>query len=164
MAEKIGNKIELRVVTPYQNFYEGDVSSLIIPTTDGDIGFMAGHVPMVVALKPGIVTVRVDEDIKHFTVSEGFAEISSTQIIVVCNSAEYPEDIKLTRMCRSFKDASEDMEKAKKIEDPDARKLAIKEVNQEIFRFKARRHIIELYGDADKKQRLVERLEEFGIK
>ncbi|MCQ2528522.1 MAG: ATP synthase F1 subunit epsilon [Saccharofermentans sp.] len=164
MADKAGNKINLKVVTPYQNFYEGDISSIIIPTTDGDIGFMPGHVPMVVALKPGVATVRVDEDIKHFTVSEGFAEVSSGSIIVVCNSAEYPEDIKLTRMCRSYKDASEAMENAKKIVDPDARKLAIKEVEQEFWRFKARRHIIEMYGDADKKDRLVKRLEEFGIK
>lgn len=164
MAESKGNKVKLSVVTPYQNFYEGDVSSLIIPTTDGDIGFMAGHTPMVVALKPGIATVRVDEEVKHFTVSEGFAEISSKAITVVCNSAEYPEDIKISRMCKSYKDCTESIEKAKLISDKEARLVALKELDQEMGRFKARRHIIELYGAQDKKERLQARLEQNNIK
>lgn len=164
MAEAKGNKLNLRVVTPYQDFFSGEISSLILPTTDGDIGFMAGHTPMVVALKPGIVTVRIDSEINHFTVSEGFAEISSKEAIVVCNSAEYPDDIKLVRMCKSYIDSSKEMEDAKKIEDVSARKLAIKEVEQSIGRFKARRHIIELYGTQDQKERLAKRLAEYNIK
>ena len=164
MAEKTGNKINLKIVTPYQNFFEGDISSIIIPTTDGDIGFMAGHVPMVVALKPGVATLRIDDEVKHFTVSEGFAEVSGPSMIVVCNSAEYPEEIKLTRMCRSYLESVDNLEKARSIPDQDARKLAIKEFEQEIGRFKARRHLIELYGTQDKKERLVARLDEYNIK
>lgn len=164
MAENTGNTINVRVVTPYQNFFEGDINSLILPTTDGDIGFMAGHTPMVVALKPGIATIRTGEDYSYFTVSEGFAEIGGKEIIVVCNSAEYPDDIKLTRMCKSYKDSQEDLEKAMAITDKEARKVAIKEVEQALGRFKARRHIIELYGSDDKKDRLAKRLEEYGIK
>lgn len=163
MADSKGNKLKLSVVTPYQNFYDGEVSSLILPTTDGDIGFMAGHTPMVVALKPGIATVRVDDDTARFTVSEGFAEISAKSITVVCNSAEYPDDIKFVKMCKSYKEAQEDLERAKLIVDKEARLVATKEIQQKVDRFKARRHIIEMYGTQDQKERLAKRLEEYGI-
>ena len=50
MAESISKKINLIVVTPYQNFYEGAVTVATIPSVDGEIGIMAEHSPLVVAL------------------------------------------------------------------------------------------------------------------
>ena len=58
MAEKEDNKINLFVVTPYQYFYEGPVSCVTIPSIDGEIGVMAGHSPLVFALKPGDGSAR----------------------------------------------------------------------------------------------------------
>ena len=54
MAEHTNHKINLLIITPYQNFFEGMVDSVSITTIDGEFGFMAGHTPFVAALEPGV--------------------------------------------------------------------------------------------------------------
>lgn len=44
-------------------------------TTDGDMGILAGHVPIVVELKPSVVTL-IGQDTKKFFVSGGFAIVN----------------------------------------------------------------------------------------
>ena len=156
MAEKNTNKVKFTVVTPYKNFFEDKVSSVILPTLDGEIGFMAGHTPLVLALKPGIVTVRTDDKIEHFTVSEGYAEVGQKLVLVVCNSAEYPNDIHVRWIREAADEEKREREELLKIEDPSSRKYALKEVDQKLMRIKARIHLVELYGSDHQKQRLTE--------
>ena len=105
MAEKEEHKINLIVVTPYQYFYEGLVTVATIPSIDGEIGVMAGHSPLVFALKPGTVTVRVDNEVKHFVVSEGYAEVNREMVLVVCNSAEWAENINIRWIFEAYEEA-----------------------------------------------------------
>ena len=49
MADHVSHKINLLIVTPYEDFFEGQVDSVRIPTSDGEFGFMAGHTPFVAA-------------------------------------------------------------------------------------------------------------------
>ena len=111
MAEDISHKIHLIIITPKKTFYEGLVSSASMPTIDGEFGVMAGHTPFVAALFPGTFTIRVDEDIKRFVVSEGYAEINQRAIIVICNSAEWPEEIKVRQIFESYRDGMAELEK-----------------------------------------------------
>lgn len=156
MAEKSTNKVKLTVVTPYKNFFESKVSSVILPTLDGEIGFMPGHTPLVIALKPGIVTVRTDDKIEHFTVSEGYAEVGQKLVLVVCNAAEYPNDIHVRWIREAMDEEKSEREEILKIEDLTSRKYALKEVDQKLMRAKARIHLTELYGSDHQKQRLTE--------
>ena len=65
MAEHEFHKINLLIITPYEDFYEGMVDSVRIPTSDGEFGFMAGHTPFVAALEPGICTLTAGKEVKH---------------------------------------------------------------------------------------------------
>jgi len=161
MAEKTGNTLKLIVVTPYKNFYEGRSESVTLPALDGEIGIMPGHTPLVLALKPGVAMSRNGEEVIHFTVSEGYAEIGHHMILIICNSAEFPEDINLRRVCESYKDSYESLMAAKAVEDPDARSVALKELEQEAGRAAARRHLIELYGTDHQKERFMQLREEY---
>ena len=161
MASNI-TKFNLRIVTPYKDFFCGDVSSCVIPTTDGDIGFMAGHSPLVVALKPGVASYTIDDECSHFSVSEGFADVSVEGVTIVCNSAEYPEDISIRRICNGYDKACRELEETQMIEDKLIRKLTAEPVRQAVRRASARRHLIELYGSAQQKERLQLRREEIN--
>ena len=151
MAEKEDNKINLFVVTPYQYFYEGPVSCVTIPSIDGEIGVMAGHSPLVFALKPGTATVRVDDEVKHFVVSEGYAEVNREMVLVVCNSAEWPENINI----RWIFEAYEEAKKAIAEESASGLTKAHTEDNKhKLSRAQARIHFISMYGSDAQKQRL----------
>lgn len=156
MAEgKNENKINLIVVTPYKNFYEGKVSSVTITTSDGEIGVMAGHSPLVVALKPGICSVRVDNEVKHFVCSEGYSEIGQKMALIICNSAEWPEDIDVKMACETYIEAKKELETLESNYSKDA--------EQKLNRAKARMHIVDLYGTDSQIERLNRNREKYGI-
>jgi len=156
------NTTKLTVVTPYKTFYEGRVNSVVVPTLDGQIGFMPGHVPLIVALKPGIAHFIIDNQTTHFTVSEGFCEVDETHVLVVCNAAELPDDLSPRRTCKSYSEAAAALAKADEIEDKTAREVYIKENEQSIERAKARRRLLELYGSDHKKERIAILVREYG--
>jgi len=94
MAEVSTNKtMMLEVVTPYAVFFEGRIEKMILPAQDGQLGVLPGHSPLVVAVTPGIATIIIDGEEKQFVVSEGFAEIAHHATVIVCNAAEWPEEI-----------------------------------------------------------------------
>ncbi len=156
MADAVHNKVRLTVVTPYKNFIDEDVTSIILPSLDGEIGVMAGHTPLVLALRPGIVTVRTDDEIRHFTVSEGYTEVGTDLVLVICNAAEWPDDIHVRWIKESKDEALKLKEDVLKIEDNEARKYAMTEVDEKLLRVKARTHLVSLYGNEHQKQRLEE--------
>ncbi len=158
------NTTKLTIVTPYKRFFEGEVSSVVITTIDGQMGFMPGHPPLIVALSPGMSHLVQDGEAKYFTISEGYCEVSSKGIMVICNAAEFPEDLSPRHTCKSFTQAAKNLEAAKNIEDKAAREVFIKEQQQAMARARARRHLLEMYGSDHQKERIAILVEEFGWK
>ncbi|MBP5180610.1 MAG: ATP synthase F1 subunit epsilon [Clostridiales bacterium] len=164
MADQVNNTTHLTIVTPYKKFFEGDVSSVVITTTDGQMGFMAGHPPLIVSLKPGMSHFIQNGEERYFTVSEGYSEVESNKVLVVCNAAEFPEDLSPRRTCKSFTEAVKNLEKAKKIEDKEARRVSVQEIEQAMDRARARRHLLELHGSDHQKERIAILVKEYGWK
>ena len=158
MAEETKHKIHLIIITPKKTFYEGLVSSAGFPTIDGEFGVMAGHTPFVAALFPGTCTIRVDDEIKHCVISEGYAEINQRAIIVICNSAEWPEEIKVRQIFESYRDSMAELERQNK--DGSAGQVYSEDVKRMADRSLARMRFIEHYGSEYQKSRLAQLKEE----
>lgn len=88
----------LSIVTPEKIFYEGEVSSLIVPGSEGYLGTLTDHAPLITAIIPGKVTVRErSREEVTFAVSYGFFEVSSNRATLLVDSAEAEADIDLER-------------------------------------------------------------------
>lgn len=152
------HKIKLTVVTPVKAFYEGYVSAVTLPSLDGEIGIMAGHSPLVFALKPGTAHIRIDNETTHFVLSEGYAEINANMALVVCDSAEYAETIDVRRAIESYKEAKENVNKKDDnnlIASSDSRSSGyVEDSVKALARAKARIHFIECYGSESQKEKL----------
>lgn len=148
MAENANNTIMLLVVTPYKNFYEGRVDSVVLPGLEGKTGIMAGHSPLVVALTPGICDIKIGNEVKHCVLSEGYAEIGQHLVLVVCNAAEWPEDLSVHRALDSYKIAFE------KYHEYPLNSALSSDWRHALRRAKMRIHTIELYGSQSQKLRL----------
>lgn len=156
--------IKLTIVTPYKKFFEGDVTSVVINTIDGQMGFMPGHPPLIVALHPGMSHLVLNGETRYFTISEGYCEVTEEYIMIVCNAAEYPEDLSPRRTCKSYTTAYEALKKAKLIEDRSAREVLVKEQEQAMARARARRHLLELHGSDHQKERIAILVKEYDWK
>ena len=159
MAEEIRHKIKLIIITPKKTFYEGMVSAVNLPTIDGEFGVMSGHSPFVAALVPGTSTIRVDNDIKHCVISEGYAEINQRTVIVICNSAEWPEENKVRQIFESYRDSMAELERQDK---EGVGQVYAEDVKRMADRSLARMRFIERYGSEAQKSRLAQ-LKEKGL-
>lgn len=151
MADETKNKVNktnLIVITPYDEFFEGFVESVILPSQDGVVGIMAGHMPLVLAIFPGIATFKNNGETKSFVLSEGYAEISQHMVMIVCNSAEWPEQIDVKRTFKALN------EKALKIKDSHKGDYKIKDWQDGYNRAKARIHLVETCGSESQKETL----------
>ena len=87
----------LKIITPERVFYEGPVSMVEFNTTEGAIGIYKGHIPMTVMIKPGILTITTDEGKREAALHAGFVEILQTQVTVLAEVVEWPEEIDANR-------------------------------------------------------------------
>tara|TARA_X000000368_G_scaffold128318_1_gene100853 strand:+ start:1218 stop:1604 length:387 start_codon:yes stop_codon:yes gene_type:complete len=73
-----------KVVTPESVFLEGEASMVVVPGTEGDIGFLSNHSNLITSIRPGIIKVS-DSAEKENTlfVEEGFVKFSNNELLVV---------------------------------------------------------------------------------
>jgi F-type H+-transporting ATPase subunit epsilon len=65
------------LVSPEKLLFAGEVDQVDVPGTEGYFGVLAGHAPMVSALRPGVMTVFVNGQPQRMVVLGGFAEVSA---------------------------------------------------------------------------------------
>lgn len=73
-------------------FFEGECESLAVPTTVGQYGILAGHSNMISAVVPGVLSYRAPgKEWRTAAVSEGMVKVEGNDVLVLVDSAEYPE-------------------------------------------------------------------------
>jgi len=101
---------KLYIVSPARVLYESDVVSLIVPGSEGYLGVLSHHAPLITALQPGKVTIRESETKeKTAAVSGGFLEVSENQATILADSVEFIEEIDLDRARSAYDRAKERM-------------------------------------------------------
>ncbi len=75
---------KLKVATPDEVFYEGDVVSIVAPAALGFVGILKNHAPYVTTVQSGDMTVREDGgQTKQFHVEGGFLEVQKNRVLVL---------------------------------------------------------------------------------
>ncbi|MFQ5499334.1 MAG: ATP synthase F1 subunit epsilon [Candidatus Zixiibacteriota bacterium] len=88
----------LSIVTPEKVFYEAEVASVVVPGTEGYLGVLSNHAPLITALKPGQIELRdADNKIQLFAVSGGFLEVSSNTATLLADAVEKADEINVER-------------------------------------------------------------------
>ena len=76
----------LSVLTPERSVFEGTVEYVQVPGTEGYLGVLANHAPLVTGLATGRLTVRKPGgEVETFAVDGGFFEVSHNQATVLAD-------------------------------------------------------------------------------
>lgn len=125
----------LKIVTPDGPEFEGMVEELIVRTTSGDLGILAGHVSCVAPLGMGRATVVIDGAKRYAACIGGMLSVVNGQATLVPTTFEWAEDIDLPRAERSF-------DKAQKVlHDKDASSADIKLAEARLRRALIRKNV-----------------------
>ncbi len=90
--------LQLAIVTPTEEAVALTCDQVIAPGTMGELGLMPGHVPLVTALRPGVLTVTGDELRRVFAVSTGYAEIDEDQLTILTEACVESTAIKVEQV------------------------------------------------------------------
>lgn len=93
--------IKVHVVTPDGPVHESDVEMVIAKAESGELGILAGHIPMVAPLKIGVVQLKNGKESEYVAVNGGILEVRPEQVTVLAQSAEKAENIDYDRALRA---------------------------------------------------------------
>jgi F-type H+-transporting ATPase subunit epsilon len=80
------------LVSPERLLFSDEVDQVDLPGLEGDFGVLAGHTPIVAALRPGIVDIRTADTRQRFVVLGGLAEFSSEELTILADTASSVEE------------------------------------------------------------------------
>ena len=81
------------LVSPEKLAFSGEVDQVDVPGVEGDFGVLAGHAPVVAAIRPGILTVISGGSKQKIIVLGGIAEVSAKGLTVLADVATSLDEI-----------------------------------------------------------------------
>jgi len=107
MAANIPTKLQLEIVTPDRALAREEVDEVVVPGSEGELGVLPGHTPLLATLKVGEMWYRQGSE-KHFLhVAFGFVEVLPERVTVLAQVAERAQDIDVERAERAKRRAEE---------------------------------------------------------
>ena len=104
--------LQLRVVTPEREVVETEADEVQLPGSEGYLGVLPGHAPLMTLLKTGVLSYRRAGAEQALAVSTGFAEIANDRVSVLADSAEGPGQIDAVAAERERAKSEKEMESA----------------------------------------------------
>ena len=89
--------IRCEIVSQDRTVFEGDVDIVVLPGSDGEMGILPKHSPILTTLKFGMIKVRKSGEEQLFTVAGGVAEIQPDIVTILADAAENIEEIDVER-------------------------------------------------------------------
>ena len=98
--------LHVELVSADRVVWSGDATMVIARTTEGDVGVLPGHAPMLAVIVEGVVEVRAEGDeIWVAAVGDGFLSVADNRVSILSESADMSHEIDLER-------ARQDLERA----------------------------------------------------
>ena len=86
-------KINLTVVTRERKIVDAQVDEVILPASDGELGVLPGHTPLLATLRIGPLRYRSGSRVERLVISWGFAEVLPDRVIVLAERGFLPTEI-----------------------------------------------------------------------
>merc|ERR1719199_148940 len=111
-ASPSGDRMQLKVMSPEGNSFEGQASEVILPSASGQLGVLANHAPMMSALDTGVLRYKQDGTWKPLVILGGFASVESNSISVLVNDFEEASEIDMDEAKKTMDTATAALEAA----------------------------------------------------
>lgn len=91
--------MKLNLITPSTTIYSDEVSSVIVPGSEGDIGLLKNHTPIICSLRSGLIVIYKEKKcFKKIFVNDGILEFSENNAIILTEYATDIDDVELSEI------------------------------------------------------------------
>ena len=106
-------KIAFDLVAPERLLLSEEADMVTVPGTEGYMGVMPGHMPLVSTLRPGLIDVLKDGVDSRYFIRGGFVEVSPQKIVVLAEEAIPMAEFDLAALDQRIRDSEDDLIAAK---------------------------------------------------
>ncbi|MEM7673749.1 MAG: ATP synthase F1 subunit epsilon [Verrucomicrobiota bacterium] len=110
--------IALKIVTPDAVAFDETVDSVILPTAEGQMGVLPGHIPVLAQIEAGQLRVARDGGTESLAIDKGFAEVCADTVAILTEAAIDVADINLDQVKEAKERAKKAIEEADDSIDP----------------------------------------------
>jgi F-type H+-transporting ATPase subunit epsilon len=105
--------LTLEIVTPEAKVYSDTIDSVVIPTVEGEIGVLPGHIPLLAQIEHGELRVTKGATVQWLAIGGGFAQIDGDRVRVLAENAITEEKIDEHAVETAMKRAEQQLKEAK---------------------------------------------------
>ena len=106
--------LRLEIITVERKMFDDQVNMVIAPGTEGVLGILPRHTPLLTALTFGELQIRKEgEEDQFVAIGGGFMEVQPDHVVVLADAAEYAEEIDVARAEAARQRAEERLAQAK---------------------------------------------------
>jgi len=91
------SSIRCEIVTQEQVVFDREVDMVVAPGSEGELGILPHHVPLITALQAGELRTRIGDKEEVFAISGGFMEVQPDHVTVLARTAENADEIDVAR-------------------------------------------------------------------
>ncbi|HEY5052984.1 MAG TPA: ATP synthase F1 subunit epsilon [Solirubrobacterales bacterium] len=109
------HKIDVEVLTPEGEVFNGEVRQVSTRTAVGEIGILANHTPLLAALRPAELRLHVtDSETKRYAQAHGWLQVFGNKARLLVEEAIAPEDLDVSALKEQLADAEQRFAEAEK--------------------------------------------------
>ncbi|GAC1662978.1 MAG: F0F1 ATP synthase subunit epsilon [Candidatus Limnocylindrales bacterium] len=102
--------LRLEIVTPEKLAYEDDVDAVVLPGSEGELGVLPHHAPLVSTLGAGELRLRKGGQEESFAIVGGFLQVLPDRVVVMAETADLASDIDLEKAQEARRQAEQALE------------------------------------------------------
>jgi F-type H+-transporting ATPase subunit epsilon len=104
--------LHLEIVTPEKRAFVGDVDEVIVPGSEGELGILPHHAPLISTLGQGVLRLKSGGQEQEFAIFGGFLQVRPDRVVVLAETADMDSEIDLERAERARHEAERVLEGA----------------------------------------------------
>jgi F-type H+-transporting ATPase subunit epsilon len=102
--------LQLEIVTPERQVYSDTVDSVQVPGSEGELGVLPHHAPLVSTLGVGELRFRKDGVEESFAIVGGFLQVRPDKVVVLAETADMASEIDLEKAQEARREAERALE------------------------------------------------------
>ncbi len=103
------NKFPLKLLAADKVFFDGECSSLVVPSADGQYGILANHCNAVIAVVPGVAELSADDGKIIAFVASGIVKIENGKVLMLVEACENAKDVNEAWAKAALQEAQEEV-------------------------------------------------------
>ena len=108
----MSEEFKIEIVNPEKSFLsKEDVTEVVIPAFEGEMGILKDHISIISFLKPGIITIHAKSGEEKFYVEDGIVEFKNNNLSVLTSSIFNLKEIEKSKLQDLLKVAEEETNK-----------------------------------------------------